>query len=206
MCKPISPLQPAIRPGPFPIPRVPEDSIPAFTIGDVLRGRVCPTAPIVSPLNHPFHKLDDNKKKHKCELSRFEDRWFSSDDQREEEDETDTLFSSRSFSSDSSGSHRRRRSARRRRRSRSEVNVLPMDSDDKNNNIKGSFAVVKKSSDPSGDFRRSMVEMIVEKEMFGAEELEGLLQCFLSLNSHHHHKVIVEVFTEIWEALFPHWS
>ncbi|KAH7511880.1 hypothetical protein FEM48_Zijuj12G0029800 [Ziziphus jujuba var. spinosa] len=60
------------------------------------------------------------------------------------------------------------------------------------------FAVVKKSSDPHNDFRTSMVEMIVEKQIFSAKYLEQLLQCFLSLNSHHHHKVIVEVFTEKW--------
>lgn len=133
-------------------------------------------------------------------------QWFSSDDEREEddEDETDTLFSSRSFSSDSSGSRRQRRRARRRRKNRSEVRVLPMDSDD-GNNMEGSFAVVKKSSNPHGDFKSSMVEMIVEKQLFGVEDLERLLQCFLCLNSHHHHKVIVEVFTEILEALFPHW-
>lgn len=144
-----------------------------------------------------------------------EDQWFSSDDEREEEeeeeDETDTLFSSRSFSSDSSGSllqrwrvRQRRQRRRRRRRDRSDVGVLPMDNED-GNSIRGSFAVVKKSSDPYADFRSSMVEMIIEKQIFGANELQKLLQCFLSLNSHHHHKIIIEVFTEIWEAFFPHW-
>lgn len=72
--------------------------------------------------------------------------------------------------------------------------------------VKDSFAVVKKSSDPYNDFRLSMVEMIVEKQIFAAKDLEQLLQCFLSLNSYHHHKVIVEVFMEIWEALFCNWS
>ncbi|XP_060675064.1 uncharacterized protein LOC132804517 isoform X3 [Ziziphus jujuba] len=43
-----------------------------------------------------------------------------------------------------------------------------------------------------------MVEMIVEKQIFSAKDLAQLLQCFLSLNSHHHHKVIVEVFTRKW--------
>ncbi|XP_039160011.1 LOW QUALITY PROTEIN: transcription repressor OFP8 [Eucalyptus grandis] len=68
-----------------------------------------------------------------------------------------------------------------------------------------SFAVVKRSSDPYGDFRTSMVEMIVERQMFSAKDLERLLNCFLSLNSHHHHKTIVQVFTEIYEALFSNW-
>lgn len=68
------------------------------------------------------------------------------------------------------------------------------------------FAVVKRSTDPYDDFRTSMVEMIVEKQIFGARDLEGLLETFLSLNSSHHHRVIVEVFTEICDALFSNWS
>ncbi|KAJ0524475.1 putative transcription factor OFP family [Helianthus annuus] len=63
------------------------------------------------------------------------------------------------------------------------------------------FAVAKDSSDPYEDFRASMVDMIVEKEIFSVEELENLVECFLSLNSEEHHKVIFEVFAEIWEAL-----
>ncbi|KAH7528626.1 hypothetical protein FEM48_Zijuj05G0092100 [Ziziphus jujuba var. spinosa] len=58
--------------------------------------------------------------------------------------------------------------------------------------VKGSFAVVKKSNDPHNDFRTSMVEMIVEKQIFSAKDLEQLLPCFLSLNSHHHHKEEVQ--------------
>ncbi|GMI92749.1 hypothetical protein HRI_002944200 [Hibiscus trionum] len=126
--------------------------------------------------------------------------WFSS------EDETETLFSSRTRSSDSSESLRQhancrktRKTRRRRAKNRSSemrVGVLPPDE------VKDSFAVVKSSSDPYNDFRTSMVEMIVERQLFAAEDLEQLLQCFLSLNSHHHHNIIVEVFTEIWETLF----
>ncbi|CAM8939136.1 unnamed protein product [Rhodiola kirilowii] len=65
-----------------------------------------------------------------------------------------------------------------------------------------SIAVEKRSDDPYGDFKMSMMEMILEKEMFETRDLEDLLQCFLTLNSRHHHKVIVEAFTEIWDALF----
>ncbi|KAL6012356.1 hypothetical protein ACLOJK_002843 [Asimina triloba] len=68
--------------------------------------------------------------------------------------------------------------------------------------VKESFAVVKRSEDPYGDFRRSMLEMIVEKEMYEKEDLEQLLHCFLSLNSQAHHGVIVQAFSEIWEILF----
>ncbi|XP_028774039.1 transcription repressor OFP8-like [Neltuma alba] len=134
--------------------------------------------------------------------------WYSSDD---EDDETDTLFSSKSTSSDSSQSRRFRRRHRSRRRKQdgsrfsskkgnSEMGVLPLQV-----KVKDSFAVVKRSSDPYNDFRTSMVEMIVEKQIFAAKDLENLLQCFLSLNSHHHHKIIVEVFTEIYDALFCDW-
>ncbi|KAL0730249.1 hypothetical protein Bca4012_026342 [Brassica carinata] len=65
-----------------------------------------------------------------------------------------------------------------------------------------SFAVVKKSHDPYKDFRTSMVEMIVERQIFAAAELQQLLQCFLSLNSLQHHSVIIQVFLEIYGTLF----
>ncbi|MQL75155.1 hypothetical protein Taro_007513 [Colocasia esculenta] len=67
---------------------------------------------------------------------------------------------------------------------------------------KEGFAVEKESSDPYEDFRSSMLEMIVEKQMFGAAELEHLLRCYLALNNPCHHPIIVEVFSEIWETLF----
>ncbi|CAJ1936958.1 unnamed protein product [Sphenostylis stenocarpa] len=118
--------------------------------------------------------------------------WYSSD----EDDETDTLFSSKSLSSDSSRSRRWRRKTDRS----SDMGVLPL-----HGKVKDTFAVVKRSSDPYSDFRTSMLEMIVEKQIFSPADLENLLQCFLSLNSYHHHKIIVQVFTEIWEALFSDW-
>ncbi|KAI3969829.1 hypothetical protein MKX01_038297 [Papaver californicum] len=69
--------------------------------------------------------------------------------------------------------------------------------------VKESFAVVKKSEDPYEDFRKSMMEMILEKQMFESKDLEQLLHCLLlSLNSKHHHPIIVQAFSEIWEFLF----
>ncbi|KAI4316807.1 hypothetical protein L6164_024750 [Bauhinia variegata] len=68
--------------------------------------------------------------------------------------------------------------------------------------VKESFAVVKKSKDPYDDFKRSMLEMITEMEMFEAKDLEQLLQCFLTLNSRRYHGVIVQAFMEIWKELF----
>ncbi|XP_017646225.1 transcription repressor OFP8-like [Gossypium arboreum] len=131
--------------------------------------------------------------------------WFSS------EDETETLYSSRTLSSDSTESLRqhsnfRRKYNTRRRRAKScscNVGVLPLEG---RNKVKDSFAVVKSSDDPYNDFKASMVEMIVERQIFAAKDLEQLLQCFLSLNSHHHHRIIIEVFTKICKNLFSNWS
>lgn len=68
--------------------------------------------------------------------------------------------------------------------------------------VKESFAIVKKSEDPYEDFKSSMMDMIVEKQMFEKKDLEQLLQCFLSLNSRTYHGIIVEAFSEIWAAMF----
>ncbi|KAL6905242.1 hypothetical protein ACP4OV_002843 [Aristida adscensionis] len=68
--------------------------------------------------------------------------------------------------------------------------------------VEESVAVVKESADPLGDFRRSMLQMIVEKEIVGGAELRELLHRFLSLNSPHHHHLILRAFAEIWEEVF----
>nr|GEX40753.1 transcription repressor OFP7-like [Tanacetum cinerariifolium] len=68
--------------------------------------------------------------------------------------------------------------------------------------MKESLTVVKWSKQPYDDFKRSMLEMILEKEMYESKDLEELLQWFLTLNSRHHHADIVAAFTEIWELLF----
>lgn len=65
-----------------------------------------------------------------------------------------------------------------------------------------SVAVVKDSDDPLTDFRRSMLQMIVEKEIVGGEELKELLRRFLLLNAPDHHDVILRAFTEIWNEVF----
>ncbi|CAN0872589.1 Transcription repressor OFP7 [Linum grandiflorum] len=64
------------------------------------------------------------------------------------------------------------------------------------------MAVVKKSSNPKEDFKRSMMEMISEKEIYQGKELEELLQCLLSLNSRQYHDDIVDAFSDIWKVLF----
>ncbi|RLM97957.1 transcription repressor OFP1-like [Panicum miliaceum] len=64
-----------------------------------------------------------------------------------------------------------------------------------------SFAVVKASADPRRDFRESMEEMIAEKGIRDAADLEDLLACYLALNTAEHHDLIVEVFEQIWAGL-----
>lgn len=61
-----------------------------------------------------------------------------------------------------------------------------------------SFAVVKSSFDPQQDFRDSMVEMIMERRISKAEELEELLACYLTLNSDQYHDLIIKVFRQVW--------
>ncbi|KAK3041667.1 hypothetical protein RJ639_001477 [Escallonia herrerae] len=191
-------------------------------------GRKCPPASPITPFstfkefqskpNSKKSRKTRKKKKAQLKSQKFDQthefnyyNWCSSSDT---DDET-TLFSSKSLSSDSSESLRttkpRRGTSRATERSNSSRAVetrkdSTMGATPLQGKVKDSFAVVKRSSDPHSDFRTSMVEMIVERQIFAAKDLENLLQCFLSLNSVHHHKVIVEVFDEICEALFSNWS
>ncbi|XP_052201248.1 transcription repressor OFP5 [Diospyros lotus] len=64
-----------------------------------------------------------------------------------------------------------------------------------------SFAVVKNSFDPQQDFRNSMIEMITEKGIRRAQELEELLACYLTLNSDQYHDLIIKVFRQVWFEL-----
>ncbi|KAL3326934.1 hypothetical protein AABB24_037578 [Solanum stoloniferum] len=66
----------------------------------------------------------------------------------------------------------------------------------------GSVAVEKDSDDPYVDFRQSMLQMILEKEIYSKDELRELLNCFLQLNSPYYHGIIVRAFTEIWHCVF----
>ncbi|XP_071700145.1 transcription repressor OFP6-like [Rutidosis leptorrhynchoides] len=61
-----------------------------------------------------------------------------------------------------------------------------------------SLAVEKDSDDPYVDFRESMLQMIMEKEIYGRDDLRELLNCFLQLNSPYYHGIIIRAFTEIW--------
>ncbi|XP_078431253.1 uncharacterized protein LOC144703049 [Wolffia australiana] len=64
------------------------------------------------------------------------------------------------------------------------------------------FAVEKQSKDPHADFKNSMKEMIMEKQIFQAQDLKDLLEQYLYLNDPCHHPIIVDVFTDVWEEFF----
>ncbi|XP_057785799.1 transcription repressor OFP8-like [Salvia miltiorrhiza] len=68
--------------------------------------------------------------------------------------------------------------------------------------VNESFVVLKRSADPYQDFKKSMLEMIVERRIFEPRDLEQLLMSFLSLNSRMHHKAILKAFSEIWKEVF----
>ncbi|THG11541.1 transcription repressor OFP7-like [Camellia sinensis] len=68
--------------------------------------------------------------------------------------------------------------------------------------VEDSIAVVIKSVDPYEDIKASMMEMILAKQMFEVRDFEQLLECFFSLNSRHHHGVIIEAFSNIWKTIF----
>ncbi|KAL1541881.1 transcription repressor OFP7-like [Salvia divinorum] len=175
------------------------------------------------PAPPPIRRRAKKKKKKRYIPSRLrlstssaDSGWFSSE-------ETETLVSSSPRSSSPIGeSHAanprnpRRRSRRSSRSSNREAEAAEGDSTTParlsmlkklipctvEGKVKESFAIVKKSEDPLGDFKRSMMEMIVEKQMFEKKDMEQLLQCFLSLNSRHYHGVIVEAYSDIWAAMF----
>ncbi|XP_042418107.1 transcription repressor OFP8-like [Zingiber officinale] len=68
--------------------------------------------------------------------------------------------------------------------------------------VEGSTAVVKDSSDPYLDFRDSMLQMIVEMEIYAWDDLRDLLHRFLALNAACHHHLIFRAFAEIWNGVF----
>ncbi|XP_010910796.1 uncharacterized protein [Elaeis guineensis] len=65
-----------------------------------------------------------------------------------------------------------------------------------------SVAVVKESVEPYADFRESMFQMIVDKEIYAWEDLNDLLHRFLALNSPRHHHLILRAFTDLWSGVF----
>ncbi|MCD9643028.1 hypothetical protein HAX54_030132 [Datura stramonium] len=63
--------------------------------------------------------------------------------------------------------------------------------------ISNTVAVFINSDDPFQDFKKSILQMIFEKEIYSSEDLVELLNCFLKLNSPSHHHIIIQAFMEI---------
>ncbi|XP_058206744.1 transcription repressor OFP8-like [Rhododendron vialii] len=208
------PLPSIFRPKPelFSLPKVPHPS-PLLTPRKT-DGPKCPPASPMSPFiafsefqqpeSKPRRKKS-RKKRSRAKTTQLlkrgnSDNYYDDSEAEDDDDEKTTLFSSVSLSSDSSDSFRRNRVSYKVNRpvtGECEMGLAPLQG-----KVKDSFVVKKRSSDPYDDFRSSMVEMIIERQIFGARDLEDLLRTFLSLNSYHHHRVIVQVYTEIWDALF----
>ncbi|THU73681.1 hypothetical protein C4D60_Mb04t25440 [Musa balbisiana] len=150
---------------------------------------------------------------------------FSSDEEEKDEDESGTLFSSKSFSTESSEfyhSSRKKKKKNTRRKSMKSTRRPPrrnvkhsqeppplvsISSSEKETKPEAAtdnagFPVVKRSTDPYGDFRSSMAEMIVERGMSRARDLERLLHAYLHLNSPRHYQAILEAFADVCEAIF----
>ncbi|MCO5606970.1 hypothetical protein L7F22_061161 [Adiantum nelumboides] len=87
---------------------------------------------------------------------------------------------------------------RRRQRGSSISAVLPPDLQGV---VGDSLAFVQMSDDPYEDFKQSMYEMIMEKDLEGSMDVEELLYCYLTLNSTEHHELIKEVFSDVWSAV-----
>ncbi|XP_066381188.1 transcription repressor OFP8-like [Miscanthus floridulus] len=101
---------------------------------------------------------------------------------------------------------RRRRQQHRRRRSRRAAAPPParhgvevVDEEEYGRRVaRESVAVAVDSAEPYEDFRESMVQMVVEKEIYAWDDLNDLLHQFLSLNSPRHHPLILHAFADLW--------
>ncbi|XP_048557906.1 transcription repressor OFP8-like [Triticum urartu] len=62
-------------------------------------------------------------------------------------------------------------------------------------------AVEKESSDPRGDFRDSMVRMVVEMGLCDSDGLRSMLRRLLALNAPPHHATILAAFAEVCAQL-----
>ncbi|XP_062186947.1 transcription repressor OFP8-like [Phragmites australis] len=90
---------------------------------------------------------------------------------------------------------RRRRRQRRRRRPA----TARHDEEEQYGRVaRESVPVAVDSAEPYEDFRESMVQMVVEKEIYAWDDLNDLLHQFLSLNSPRHHPLILHAFADLW--------
>jgi uncharacterized protein (TIGR01568 family) len=195
-------------------------------------GRKCPPpSPFVAhlPPLPPVARWKERANSSSRRLSTHSSRMLlvsssSSDDEYDEDSRN--LFSSRSFSSDSSDFYNCPRNSTRARASvsgpcRAQPGParrgasqscrysfeLPRGSS-ASAATDGGFAVVKRSSDPYEDFRKSMQEMIAEWPAAGdggegEHGAERLLETYLVLNSPRHYPAILAAFADVRETLCP---
>ncbi|KAF7031735.1 hypothetical protein CFC21_043019 [Triticum aestivum] len=97
---------------------------------------------------------------------------------------------------------RRRRQRRRRRRAAWDGGVGgghgEQDAEAYGRVARESVPVAVESAEPYEDFRESMVQMVVEKEIYAWDDLNDLLTQFLTLNSPRHHPLILHAFADLW--------
>lgn len=95
---------------------------------------------------------------------------------------------------------RRRRRQQRRRRRRAARHVEQQEEAEEYDGrvARESVPVAVESAEPYEDFRESMVQMVVEKEIYAWDDLNDLLHQFLSLNSPRHHPLILHAFADLW--------
>ena len=96
--------------------------------------------------------------------------------------------------------HRRRRSRRAAPPARHGVEEEEEEEEEEyvRREARESVAVAVDSAEPYEDFRESMVQMVVEKEIYAWDDLNDLLHQFLSLNSPRHHPLILHAFADLW--------
>ncbi|KAK4286320.1 hypothetical protein QN277_002890 [Acacia crassicarpa] len=69
--------------------------------------------------------------------------------------------------------------------------------------LSGSIAVEMKSENPYNDFKQSILQMIIDRDIYSTTDLRELLQCFLQLNLPCHHQLILKAFNQICRADSP---
>ncbi|KAG8055540.1 hypothetical protein GUJ93_ZPchr0001g31132 [Zizania palustris] len=203
--------------------RLSEACLP-YEIGD-WEGRKCPpSTPFAAAPLPPLPRWKERPSTSSRRLSTYSSRKLVSSSSSDDEDSRN-LFSSRSFSSDSSdfyncackntkarasvsGPCRAPPASSRRGTSQScrYSFELPRGSTS-SATTDGGFAVVKRSSDPYEDFRKSMKEMITEGTACGDGDgelsAERLLETYLVLNSPRHYPAIIAAFADVRKTLFP---
>ncbi|EOA21692.1 hypothetical protein CARUB_v10002117mg [Capsella rubella] len=69
--------------------------------------------------------------------------------------------------------------------------------------IDESVAMAKESNNPFEDYKKSMNQMIEERDIETEDDLKELLRCFLDINPSPHHNLIVRAFVDVCSHLRP---